>query len=472
VRPSLSATVVAPSPTRLLQVSAAVCLLAALSACGKKGDPLAPLRLVPAPATEVSARRTAQEVELRFLLPTANAGAPGPIDLERIEIYAITIAAGAVTPANRDLLTKERVVGTIAVRPPPVDGEEPPAVPGAPPDKRPAPGDRIAFVEALDEAKLKPVAGYDTAAPVADPAKPPADPAAVDTTAKPVADPAKPVAAAPPAVVDPLKPAADPAKPAADPRKPAADPVTPAADPAQTPSAAAAPEKTPVPLHPARIYVLRGISRAGRAGPPSARVSIPLVSPVAAPTAVAARMPTEKAIVVDWTPPVATAGDAPIAFNVHRQGAAGPALNPQPLTDVKFEVAAEYGKEHCFVVRAIQTLQSVTIESEPSAPACLTPTDRFAPAAPRGLRAVAEDGAVNLVWDANGEEDLGGYLVLRAETPGETLQPLTPQPIKDPNYRDATAKPGVRYTYAVVAVDRATPRNASPQSAPESVTAR
>ena len=115
---------------------------------------------------------------------------------------------------------------------------------------------------------------------------------------------------------------------------------------------------------------------------------------------------------------------------------------------------------------------SVTLESAPSAPACLTPLDKFPPAAPKGLRAVAEDGAVSLVWDQNTEADLGGYLVLRAEAPGDTLLPLTPQPIADANYRDTTVKPGVRYVYAVVAVDTATPRNPSAPSAREEVTAR
>ena len=104
-------------------------------------------------------------------------------------------------------------------------------------------------------------------------------------------------------------------------------------------------------------------------------------------------------------------------------------------------------------MRTVQTLQNVTLESPTSAPACLTPLDKFPPAAPKGLRTVAEDGAVSLVWDQNAEADLDGYLVLRGEVPGDTLQPLTPQPIKDASYRDATVKPGVRYVYVVVAVD-------------------
>jgi predicted small lipoprotein YifL len=416
-------------------------LLATLAACGKKGDPLAPLRLVPSAVTELSARKTAQEVELRFVLPTGNVGAGGPIDLDRIEVYAITIAPGAVTPANRDLLTKERIVGTIAVRPPDVEGEEKSAAPNAPPDKRPAPGDRVTFVDQLTADKLKPVP-----TPAATPAATP--------TATASATPAEAPPGAPPAAT-----------------LPAVAPMPGTTPPAGTPPAAGgAAQPAPVP-YPTRIYAIRGISRSNRPGPPSTRLTIPLVSPVEPPKSVLAQMPTEKAIVVDWTPPVAEPGTAPLAFNVLRRDGTTP-INPAPIADVKLEVPAEFGKEQCFVVRTIQTIQNVTLESEASAAACLTPVDKFPPAAPKGVRAVAEEGAVNLVWDPNTEADLGGYLVLRGETPGETLQPLMTQPIKEANYRDATVKAGVRYMYAVVAVDTATPRNTSGQSGPESVTAR
>ena len=37
-------------------------------------------------------------------------------------------------------------------------------------------------------------------------------------------------------------------------------------------------------------------------------------------------------------------------------------------------------------------------------------------------------------------------------------------PVRDTTYRDTTAKPNVRYVYAIVAVDKATPRNTSPES--------
>ena len=54
----------------------------------------------------------------------------------------------------------------------------------------------------------------------------------------------------------------------------------------------------------------------------------------------------------------------------------------------------------------------------------------------------------------NPEKDLAGYIVLRGVEPAETLQPITPEPIVEPSFRDGV-QPGVAYVYAVRAVDKA-----------------
>jgi hypothetical protein len=79
---------------------------------------------------------------------------------------------------------------------------------------------------------------------------------------------------------------------------------------------------------------------------------------------------------------------------------------------------------------------------------------------------------MNLGWDANAEPDLAGYLVLRGEAPGDTLQPLTPVPITATSYEDKTVTAGVRYVYAIVALDKASPPNRSAPSARVEETAR
>ena len=225
---------------------------------------------------------------------------------------------------------------------------------------------------------------------------------------------------------------------------------------------------------PTRIYAIRGLSRSGRPGPASARVIVPLGTSVAPPSTVAAQMPTEKAVVVDWTPPVAEPGMPPLSFNVYRREATRVrrSIRRRLPTSSSRSAAWSTGRSSASSYGPCRRSRRVTLESAPSSPACLTPLDKFPPAAPKGLRAVAEDNAISLVWEQNTEADLGGYLVLRAEAPDGTLLPLTKQPIKDANYRDATVKPGVRYVYAVVAVDTATPMNTSAPSTREEVTAR
>jgi hypothetical protein len=109
--------------------------------------------------------------------------------------------------------------------------------------------------------------------------------------------------------------------------------------------------------------------------------------------------------------------------------------------------------------------------------ACVTPKDTFPPAAPKGLGAVSSGGAINLIWEPNAEPDLAGYIVLRGEVsagggaPAE-LRQITPAPIQETTYRDAGVKVGVRYVYAVVALDKATPPNVSAQSNRVEETAR
>ena len=395
--------------------------------CGKKGPPLAPLRLVPSRVEEVKATRRGSDVELRFTLPKTNANGPGPIDLDRVDVYATTVDPGAPAAPGRELLSKAYLVGTVPVKPLPEEGG--PTTDAAAEDKRPSPGELSVFVETLTDEKLKPV-----------PQKNP-----------------------------------------------------------QTPAAQTKPEPLPflrrtAAEHPVRVYVLRGATKGGRPGLPSAPVQVPLGDVPPAPGGVKITY-APQALTLAWeTPPPhedpAAAQQAewlflapqfpylfyrpPTAttFNVYRRGESLP-VNAAPLAQPEFvRPGVEFGVEHCYSVRTVRTSGAVAIESEPSQPACVTPADTFPPEAPKGLQAVAGAGEINLSWDPNTEPDLGGYVVLRGEAPGATLQALTTAPISETRYRDAAVQPGVRYFYAVVAVDNATPPNLSPQSARADETAR
>ena len=90
-------------------------------------------------------------------------------------------------------------------------------------------------------------------------------------------------------------------------------------------------------------------------------------------------------------------------------------LTDQPVTGSAFvDPRIAWGAERCYTVRAVHSLGALVVESEPAPPACEKLIDTFPPAPPKGLVAVASEGAINLIWDANAETDLAGYLVLRA----------------------------------------------------------
>ena len=184
---------------RLAVIAVAACAVA----CGRKGPPLAPLHLIPVAPANISIGRVGSEVHVRFDVPSTNVNGPGPAVVDRVEVFAATVAAGAIRPPNRDLLLPKYRVATIAIKPPPVEGEAPPEnVPG---DTRPSAGERTTFAEQLTDDRLKPVfttmpkpsalPGAGTVVLPGTPSAPPSAPGAAGV--EPVAAPTAPVAPPP-----------------------------------------------------------------------------------------------------------------------------------------------------------------------------------------------------------------------------------------------------------------------------------
>ncbi len=80
--------------------------------------------------------------------------------------------------------------------------------------------------------------------------------------------------------------------------------------------------------YPVRVYVVRGVARNGRSGPPSARVPVPLGAVPDAPGGLAVRN-TEKAVVVEWLPGLATVGGGLLRYNVYEADAPVEPLNSE-----------------------------------------------------------------------------------------------------------------------------------------------
>jgi fibronectin type 3 domain-containing protein len=91
-------------------------------------------------------------------------------------------------------------------------------------------------------------------------------------------------------------------------------------------------------------------------------------------------------------------------------------------------------------------------QSQATDPIRFTPEDRFAPAPPAGLTALAGLSSIELAWEPGPEPDLTGYRVYRAEGDAD-LRPLG-EPVATPSYRDKEARSGTRYRYAISAIDQ------------------
>jgi hypothetical protein len=388
----------------------AACVVVISFGCGKKGPPLPPLVKLPVAPADLSAERRGDDVTIQFIVPASNTDNSKPANVERVDVYALT---GASTTPDDELVKHGTKVGSVAVK---------------------APRDPDATVdedESTDEVEAPQGKGLDQGAV-----------ARVDDRLTATARIASDVQARP----------------------------------SHREKNAAGPLIGPPTLVATRVYVGVGVSTRGRRGTFSKRVAVPLVDAPPAPSS-----PTivydESTITVTWSGPDAPGPDAPLpayplgippptyAYNVYEvasaTGGSEPAagsgetrLTKSPVADLTYaDTRMDWDATRCYAVRAIESLGDLKIESLDSGPACVTLADKFPPAAPKGLQAVGSEGAISLIWESNGEKDLAGYLVLRGMSAGD-LAPITGAPIADTNFKD-TVPSGVRYTYAIVAVDKA-----------------
>ncbi len=415
------------------------CLLLVSLGCGKKGPPLAPFVRIPEAVGAITARRAGSDVFVTLTVPKQNLDATVPVAISRVDVYGYT---GRTPPLRSRWVELGTLVASIPIAPGPGDltdtAEGKPSVPPAAADPNAArPGSTVTVHDTLSADEL--VQGPEIAMPV--------PPRGAGTLPLPVA--------------------------------------------------------SALPLR--RYYMAFGYSPRERPSAPGAMAELPLTPVPDPPTGLQATY-TDAILTLTWEPAGGLLGflmdrplgpeeppfgdfdgqpeagsriDAlppgPTTYNVYRELEPDPLaplpataestwnrpppapLNPAPLATLAAADTALLGRHRCYVVRAARGSGTRLIESAPSEAYCLTPVDVFPPAPPRSLAAIPAGGTISLIWEPNDEPDLGGYLVLRGEGPDGTLQALTTAVVTEPRYRDATVKSGVRYVYAVVAVDTRLP---------------
>jgi hypothetical protein len=369
--------------------------------CGKKGPPLPPLIRVPA-APQLKADRRGSAVELQLTVPTTNTDGSRPANIERVDVYGFT---GSPMIPEANLFKFATKVGSVKVK--------------APQD----PNEVVESDECQDEVEPPTGEGLDQGA-VAQ-----------------FEELLGPAALAPTRTGESSRRAA--------------------------PSPADRPLLGPLAAAPSRTYVGVGVNKNGRRGRSSNRVTVPLAPPPPAPS-----LPTveydEKAVTLTWKPAFTVAdqsrdvlpstpfgvGAASVTYNVY-DGKGGALLNSKPVTELRYiDSRVEWGAERCYVVRAVESVGGLTVESDAHEPVCETLVDTFPPAPPESLTALATEGVINLIWDANREKDVDGYLVLRAVASQGEFELVTPEPVHETTFKDAV-QPGIRYAYRVQAVDKA-----------------
>jgi hypothetical protein len=402
-----------------------VLILAVTTGCGKKGPPLPPFVHVPAAVSQLTARRVGDDVILNLALPTQNIDQSTPVNLGRIDVYGYT---GRTAPPAPRFTEVAQLVGKVD------------STPGAP-----VPATTVRDTLTTDKLAEGP--------PL------PRTPAAAKTAIPPKDD-----------------------------------------------------SHTPL----RRFYMAVAFSDRGRPGPPSSVVEVPLTSLPDPPADVRAtydaeavtvtwepsggllgflfdRIPLPSASPLDDGPPVTLAGTlppGPTRYQVYREvepardpapapdKAAAPtgpvAVTPTPLEAFSFKDPLQGdGRRQCYTVSAVRGRTETTVEGHPSMSACVTTVDVFPPAPPTGVSPIATEGAISLVWEANSERDLQGYFVWRGEEGSEMLTKITDNVVKETRYTDQTVKSGVRYVYAITAVDSRSPQpNVSAESERVEITAR
>ncbi len=168
---------------------------------------------------------------------------------------------------------------------------------------------------------------------------------------------------------------------------------------------------------------------------------------------------TEKALELTWASPSRSLSGRPLAALAGYQVYWSPTGKPESF-QLRGEPAApafsdpEFAFEHdsYYKVRAVFKQGNQVAVSDDSPVAQILPHDTFSPAPPTNVSALFSADAVQLVWSANTEPDLGGYNVYRREE-GATPQKVNLDLLRTPTFEDRSAQPGHHYFFRVTSVD-------------------
>lgn len=221
------------------------------------------------------------------------------------------------------------------------------------------------------------------------------------------------------------------------------------------------------------LYAIQIVDSEGRRSDLSPPVAIEIVDPPPAPAGLKAET-AEGEVRLAWEEGAPAAED--YLYNVYRRQAGqeadvGAPINPEPLAEPRhLDRGFRYGETYFYSVRRLASRAPPLRESEGAAEVEVAPRDVYPPRQPTGLAVAVEGRVIKLYWFPSEEADLAGYRVYRRRGPAAEFVLLGEAGAAEPSFVDQTAAPGVRYDYAVAAIDSASPPNESARSQEQSET--
>ena len=215
-------------------------------------------------------------------------------------------------------------------------------------------------------------------------------------------------------------------------------------------------------------YAMTVVDANKRSSPLSQLATVRMLPPPSPPSDLRFEI-SEKRIRLSWEPHATVAAAETVLYNLYRTEREGVFLekprNEKPLPQPFYEDEDfSFGKTYYFAASSLIVDKGAMRESENSPALRVSPVDVYPPAVPTGLAVSAEKGVIKLYWFPNSESDLGGYWIYRSEKEGGEFVRIGMADAAASTYVDSTTRPGVKYYYAMTAVDRATPPNESARS--------
>jgi hypothetical protein len=205
------------------------------------------------------------------------------------------------------------------------------------------------------------------------------------------------------------------------------------------------------------FFRVRLLSDRGKDGGWSAFANLRVIAPLRKPDGLKPEA-TAQGVKLAWAGPREPAG---LTFRIRRREGQGSATELATATGYEWlDTQARYGATYEYSIQSLVTVDGARAESALSDPVSIVPVDRFPPAVPAGLTALAAPASIELSWDPNSETDFAGYFVYRAAS-GSPFARIA-GPLATPSFSDKDARPAVKYSYALSAVDQT--GNESPRS--------